>query len=64
MAKNARPAKVGLPSGGSRRIARVGGDAPVQAWKQEAGQRLDALIVKAVTEGSEGLEVELALLRN
>lgn len=55
---------MGLPSGGSRRIARVGGDAPVQAWKQEAGQRLDALIVKAVTEGSEGLEVELALLRN
>lgn len=44
-----------LLTGGNPQIAKGDGDAPVQAyiaampgWKQEVGQRLDALIVKAV----------------
>lgn len=44
-----------LLSGGNPQIAKGDGDAPVQAyiaampgWKREAGQRLDALIVRAV----------------
>lgn len=51
MAKDARPAKVVLLSGGNPQIAKGDGDAPAQAyiaampgWKQEVG----ALIVKAV----------------
>ncbi|MBA4339012.1 MAG: hypothetical protein C0421_09215 [Hyphomonas sp.] len=55
MAKDAKPAKVVLLSGGNPQIPKGDGDAPVQAyiaampgWKQEVGARLDALIVKAV----------------
>jgi hypothetical protein len=49
----AKPVK--LLSGGNPQIAKASGDAPVQAyiaampgWKQGVGQRLDALIAKAV----------------
>ena len=52
-AKQAGPVK--LLSGGNPQIAKADGDAPVQAyiaampgWKSALGQRLDALIVKAV----------------
>nr|WP_291200840.1 hypothetical protein [Hyphomonas sp.] len=55
MAKETKPAKVVLLSGGNPQIAKGEGDAPVQAyiaampgWKREVGARLDALIVKAV----------------
>lgn len=47
--------KVTLLSGGNPQIAKADGDAPVQAylaampgWKQAAGRRLDALVVRAV----------------
>ena len=53
-----RPAKATkpkLPAGGNPQIAKGGGDPPVQAyiaampgWKRDAGQRLDALVVRAV----------------
>lgn len=46
-----------LLSGGNPQIAKADGDAPVQAyiaampgWKHEAGQRLDALIVRTVPD--------------
>ena len=47
--------KVVLLSGGNPQIAKADGDAPVQAyiaampgWKRDIGERLDALIVRAV----------------
>jgi hypothetical protein len=50
-----QPTKVTLLSGGNPQIAKGDGDAPVQAyiaampsWKRDVGQRLDALIVRAV----------------
>ncbi|MBZ9799337.1 DUF1801 domain-containing protein [Mesorhizobium sp. ES1-4] len=55
--KSSKPAKAEpkLVSGGNPRIAKGYGDAPVQAyiaampgWKREVGQRLDALIERAV----------------
>lgn len=55
MAKDAKPEKGVLLSGGNPQIPRGDGDRPVQAyiaampgWKQAVGQRLDALIGKAV----------------
>lgn len=52
--KSAKPA---LLAGGNPQIARTDGDAPVQAyiaampgWKRDVGQRLDALIVRAVPD--------------
>lgn len=49
------PATPILLSGGNPQIAKADGDAPVQAyiaampgWKRDAGQRLDALIVRSV----------------
>jgi hypothetical protein len=52
-AKEAKPVK--LLSGGNPQIAKGDGDAPVQAylaampgWKRDVGERLDALIVRAV----------------
>ena len=55
MAKDEKPEKVVLLSGGNPQIAKGDGDGPVQAyiaampgWKQAIGARLDALIVKAV----------------
>jgi hypothetical protein len=52
--KAVKPAKPVLLAGGNPRIAKAGGDAPVQAhiaampdWKREVGRRLDALIVRA-----------------
>ena len=46
-----------LLAGGNPQIAKADGDAPVQAyiaampgWKREAGQRLDALIVRTVPD--------------
>ncbi len=51
----AKPASPKLLSGGNPQIAKGDGDAPVQAyiaampgWKKEVGERLDALIGKAV----------------
>src|SRR6187431_1515618 len=50
-----KAAKPTLLAGGNPQIAKADGDAPVQAyiaampgWKREAGQRLDALIVRSV----------------
>lgn len=50
-----KAAKPKLLSGGNPQIAKAYGDAPVQAyiaampeWKREVGERLDALITKAV----------------
>ncbi|MES2280599.1 MAG: DUF1801 domain-containing protein [Pseudomonadota bacterium] len=50
-----KPKSVKLLSGGNPQIATADGDAPVQAyiaampgWKRAVGERLDALIVKAV----------------
>lgn len=55
MAKNVKPTKPKLLSGGNPQIAKAYGDAPVQAyiaampgWKSNVGQRLDALITRAV----------------
>ncbi|TIT52117.1 MAG: DUF1801 domain-containing protein [Mesorhizobium sp.] len=58
MGKSTKPAAKAEPkllSGGNPRIAKGHGDAPVQAyiaampgWKREVGQRLDALIERAV----------------
>src|SRR3954471_10396775 len=56
-ARRKRPAtaKPVLLSGGNPRIARAGGDAPVQeysaampGWKRDVGRRLDALIARTV----------------
>src|SRR5215217_3087334 len=54
--KAAKTAPV-LLSGGNPRIAKADGDAPVQAyiaampgWKRAVGERLDALIVRAVPD--------------
>ena len=54
----ARPRKSGKPallSGGNPRIAKAGGDGPVQAyiaampgWKRDVGRRLDAIVTRAV----------------
>ena len=48
-------AKPALLAGGNPQVPKAGGDAPVEAylaampgWKQDAGRRLDALIVKTV----------------
>jgi hypothetical protein len=53
--KAAKPAKPKLLSGGNPQIAKAYGEAPVQAyitampgWKSKVGQRLDALITRAV----------------
>ena len=53
--KAAKPAKPKPLSGGNPQIAKAYGDAPVQAyiaampgWKSKVGQRLDALITRAV----------------
>lgn len=50
-----KAAPVKLLSGGNPQIARADGDAPVRAyiaampgWKREVGERLDALVVRAV----------------
>ena len=50
-----RAAKPARLSGGNPRIAKAGGDAPVQAyiaampgWKRDLGRRLDALVVRTV----------------
>jgi hypothetical protein len=47
--------KPALLAGGNPRIAKAGGDAPVQAyiaampgWKRDTGRRLDALVVRTV----------------
>ncbi|MEQ1520550.1 MAG: DUF1801 domain-containing protein [Aestuariivirga sp.] len=55
MTKTVKAAKPKLLSGGNPQIAKAYGDAPVQAyiaampgWKSEVGQRLDALITRAV----------------
>lgn len=56
MPKRKPPSKpVKLLSGGNPQIAKADGDAPVQAyiaampdWKRSVGERIDALIVKAV----------------
>jgi hypothetical protein len=52
-----RVAKPALLAGGNPRIAKAGGDAPVQAyiaalpgWKRGVGRRLDALIVRTVPD--------------
>jgi hypothetical protein len=61
VAQNGAPAKTAKPvkllSGGNPQIAKADGDAPVQAylaampgWKRDLGQRLDALIVRAVPD--------------
>jgi hypothetical protein len=53
--KKASPSKTKLLSGGNPQIAKGDGDAPVQAyiaampgWKREIGERIDALIARAV----------------
>ena len=50
-----KPGKPALLSGGNPRIAKAGGDAPVQAyiaampgWKRDVGRRLDAIVTRAV----------------
>lgn len=55
MTKTLKAAKPKLLSGGNPQIAKACGDAPVQAciaampgWKRAVGQRLDALITRAV----------------
>jgi hypothetical protein len=60
MPKKTTSAKAGEPvllSGGNPQIAKGDGDAPVQAyiaampgWKREVGERLDALVVRAVPD--------------
>ena len=52
-----RKAKAALLAGGNPQIAKADGDAPVQAyiaampgWKREVGRRLDALIVRTVSD--------------
>jgi hypothetical protein len=59
-----------LLSGGNPQIEKGEGDAPVQAyiaampgWKSDLGKRLDMLITKGPSQGAEGGEVELAVLR-
>jgi hypothetical protein len=54
-ANKAAPKKPALLSGGNPQIAKASGEAPVRAyiaampgWKREVGERLDALITKAV----------------
>jgi hypothetical protein len=54
-AKVRKGGKVVLLSGGNPQIAKADGDAPVQAyiaampgWKRDIGERLDAIIVRAV----------------
>ena len=53
--KSAKLAKPNLLAGGNPQIAKGDGDAPVQAyieampgWKQDAGRKLDAIVMRAV----------------
>lgn len=61
--KSTKAAKPKLLSGGNPQIAKAYGDAPVKAyidampgWKSELGQRLDALITRAVPNVSKAVK--------